>query len=123
VQNDVSFSGGDQNSTYFLSAQYVTQKGIIPKDKNDRVGLRFNGSRNFNKLKASYNINYVHNKKSITPDGPWIGAYSMPANLDFNRLQNWDDVNSMASPHNYFTPETGNLRNPFFQIDNIRDNS
>jgi TonB-linked SusC/RagA family outer membrane protein len=123
VQNDVSFSGGDQNSTYFLSAQYVTQTGIIPKDKNDRIGLRFNGSRNFNKLKTSYNINYIHNKKSITPDGPWIGAYSMPANLDFSRLKNWEDVNSMASPHNYFTPETGNLRNPYFQIDNIRDNS
>ncbi len=122
-QNDVSFSGGDAQSTYFLSAQYVSQSGIIPQDKNDRIGLRFNGSRQFHKLKTAYTINYIHNKKSITPDGPWIGAYAMPANLDFARLKNWEDASSMASPHHYFTPETGNFRNPFFLMDNIRDNS
>src|SRR5690606_16754368 len=44
VQNDVSFSGGDQNSTYYLSAQHVNQTGIIPGDKNKRINLRFNGT-------------------------------------------------------------------------------
>ncbi|MBX3238836.1 MAG: SusC/RagA family TonB-linked outer membrane protein [Chitinophagaceae bacterium] len=123
IQNDVSFSGGDERSTYFLSLQNVSQTGIIPKDKNNRTNLRFNGSRNFGKLNTSYNINYIYNDKSITPDGPWIGAYRYPANFDFNMVKDWEDPLSPGNPLNYFTPSGSWLRNPYFQIDNIRDNS
>lgn len=121
VQNDLSFSGGSRNSTYFLSGQYVKQNGIIPKDKNDRINFRFNGSRNFGKMKTQYNINYINNKKDITPDGPWIGAYQYPANFDFDLVRNWSDPNSIGNPNNYFIPNSSWYRNPYFLIDNIRN--
>src|SRR5690554_359043 len=123
VQNNLSFSGGDDNSTYFLSAQHVHQNGIIPEDKNNRMNLRFNGTRRFGKLKSSYNINYVQNKKDITPDGPWIGAYRMPANFDYDMIRDWEDPNSPGNLNNYFIPNGSWLRNPYFLIDNIRDES
>src|SRR5690554_1280896 len=123
VQNNLSFSGGDDNSTYYLSAQHVHQNGIIPEDKNNRMNLRFNGTRRFGKLKSSYNINYVQNKKDITPDGPWIGAYRMPANFDYDMIRDWENPNSPGNLNNYFIPNGSWLRNPYFLIDNIRDES
>ncbi len=124
VQNDLSFSGGDDKSTYFMSAQHVNVNGIIPEDKNTRTGLRFNGSRKFGKLNASYNLNYIFNNRNTTPDGPWIGAYQLPANFDYNAMKDWENPNSAANPLHYFSPTgTSNLKNPFFQIDNIREES
>lgn len=123
VQNDIAFSGGDEKSTYYLSAQYVHQTGIIPKDKNDRLNLRFNGTRNFGKLKTGYNVNYINNEKDITPDGPWIGAYRMPSNFNYDLIKDWKDPNSPGNLNNYFIPNASWLRNPYFLIDNIRNES
>lgn len=117
-QNDLSFSGGDDKSTYFLSLQHASVKGIIPEDISRRTGARFNGSRRFGKLNTSYNFNYIHFKKDITPDGPWITAYQLPANFDYNTMKDWKNVNSAANPLYFFTDQQ---KNPYFQIDNIRD--
>lgn len=122
-QNDISFAGGTENSTYFLSAQYVTQKGIIPDDTNDRVNLRFNGTRAFGKLNTKYNVNYMNNKKDITPDGPWVGAYQYPANFNHDLIRDWQSSDSPGNPHHYFTSSSSWYRNPYFLIDNIRNQS
>lgn len=123
VQNDISFSGGDDRSTYFFSAQNVDVKGIIPEDKNNRTNLRFNGTRKFGKLNVGHTLNYAYNKKSTTPDGPWIGAYRYPANFDFGMVKDWENPLSPGNPLNYFTSQGSWLRNPYFLIDNIRDES
>lgn len=121
LQNDISFSGGDDKSTYFMSAQHVRQTGIIPGDENNRIGLRFNGTRNFNRLNTSYNVNYINNRNNVTPDGPWIGAYRYPANFDFDMVKDWQNPNSPGNPNNYFIPNGSWLRNPYFLMDNIRN--
>ncbi|MFT2010473.1 SusC/RagA family TonB-linked outer membrane protein [Pontibacter sp. 13R65] len=121
VQNDISFSGGDDKSTYFVSAQHVRQTGVIPKDENTRINLRFNGSRDFGRLKTSYNVNFIDNENNVTPDGPWVGAYRMPANFDYDFIKDWENPNSPGNPNNYFTPNGSWVRNPYFLIDNIRN--
>ncbi len=123
LQNDISFSGGDEVSTYFLSAQHVHQKGIMPSDENNRINLRFNGTRKFGRLQTAYNINFINNQKDITPDGPWISAYRLPANFDYDLIRDWQDPNGPGNPNNYFIPDGSWLRNPFFLIDNIRNQS
>ncbi len=123
IQNDLSFSGGDERSTYFLSIQDVSIKGIIPDDESRRTGLRFNGSRRIGKLNTSYNINYIRFRKDMTPDGPWIGAYRYPANFDFDMVKDWQDPLSPGNPLNYFTSQGSWLRNPYFLIGSIRDES
>ena len=118
VQNDLSFSGGDENTTYFFSLQDVSIKGILPGDKSRRTGGRFNGSRKFGKLKTSYNINYVKFNKDMSPDGPWLSTYTSPANIDFSQMRDWQDPTSPANPLYYFTDQ---IKNPFFLLDNNRD--
>lgn len=117
VQNDLSFSGGDENSTYFLSLQDVSIKGILPGDKSRRTGARFNGSKKFGKLNTSYNINYVKFNKEMAPDGPWLSAYTSPANIDFSEMRDWENPSDQAHPLNYFTDQ---VKNPFFLLDNYR---
>ncbi|GAB3247872.1 SusC/RagA family TonB-linked outer membrane protein [Larkinella harenae] len=118
LQNDVSFSGGDEKNTYFFSVQDVAIKGIIPEDVSHRTGARFNGTRKFGKLHTAYNVNYIYFKKNTTPDGPWITAYSLPANFDFKSMKDWRDPASYANPNYFFTDLQ---KNPYHQIDNIRD--
>ena len=117
VQNDLSFSGGDEKTTYFFSVQDVSIKGILPGDKSRRTGARFNGSKTFGKLKTSYNINYVKFNKEMAPDGPWLAAYTSPANIDYTQMKDWQEPNSIANPLYYFTDQ---LKNPFFLLDNNR---
>ncbi|HEY9488173.1 MAG TPA: SusC/RagA family TonB-linked outer membrane protein, partial [Chryseosolibacter sp.] len=123
VQNDLSFSGGDGKSTYFLSVQDVSIRGIIPDDESRRTGFRFNGSRKMGKLNTSYNINYVRFRKNTTPDGPWVGAYRYPANFDFGMIRDWENPLSPGNPLNYFTSMGSWLRNPYFLIGSIREES
>ena len=120
MQNDLSFSGGDDKTTYFFSVQDVSIKGIIPEDESRRTGARFNGTRKFGKLNTSYAVNYVLFNKNTTPDGPWITAYQLPANFDYTSMKNWQDRSSTANPANFFTDQQ---KNPYFQIDNYRDDT
>ncbi|HLU89106.1 MAG TPA: SusC/RagA family TonB-linked outer membrane protein [Cyclobacteriaceae bacterium] len=117
LQNDLSFSGGDERSTYFLSLQDVSVKGILPGDKSRRTGARFNGSKTFGKLRTSYNINYIKFNKDMAPDGPWLSAYTSPANVDFSQMKDWKNPSSNANPLYYFTDQ---VKNPFFLLDNYR---
>ncbi|SMG40488.1 SusC/RagA family TonB-linked outer membrane protein [Sphingobacterium psychroaquaticum] len=120
MQNDLSFSGGDAKSTYFMSLQDVRIKGVIPGDKSSRTGARFNGSRSFNKLTTSYNVNYVFFKNNTTSDGPWLSVYTQPANIDYKEARNWEDPTSPNHPLNWYTP-TAQTRNPIFMADNNRN--
>jgi TonB-linked SusC/RagA family outer membrane protein len=65
VQNDISISGGDDKSRYYLSAQDANIKGTIPKDVNRRTSFRFNAGRDFGKLTTSFNTNYTLQNYSI----------------------------------------------------------
>jgi len=85
VQNDLSLSTGDEHSRFFLSAQDVTQTGIIPKDKNHRSAFRINGSRDYGKFRADYTIGYTLTHTNTTPGvgvnstaGPFSGAATSP---------------------------------------------
>ncbi len=120
MQNDISFSGGNENNTYFLSIQDVRISGILPGDESSRTGIRLNGSRKFGKLKTMYSANYVKFSKNYAPDGPWLSTYTSPANIDYTQMKNWQDPASIANPANYFTDQ---LKNPFFLLDNYNQAS
>ncbi|SIT89646.1 SusC/RagA family TonB-linked outer membrane protein [Pontibacter indicus] len=116
TQNDLNFSGGDENSTYYFSLQDVLTKGIIEGDKNRRSGARFNGSRSFGKLSTSYNLNYVFNKSDVTQSEPWSTVYRLPVSLPFADLKDWENT-PHANPNYWFST---NQPNPYFNADNQR---
>jgi len=118
TQSDVSFSGGDERSTYFMSVQDVRIKGIVPGDKSSRTGARFNGSRKFNKLNTSYSVNYIFFDNNTTSDGPWPSVYDQPSNIDYKSYRDWSDPTTPAHPLNWYNTAK---KNPFFLADNTRN--
>ncbi|WP_316833240.1 SusC/RagA family TonB-linked outer membrane protein [Pedobacter aquatilis] len=115
-QENLSFSGGDSKSTYFLSGQFSKNKGIIPKDVSEKASLRFNGSRDFGKLKTSYAVSYVQTNTSTTTSEPWVNIRNMPSFIPLDELKDWQN-NPVAKPENYFSTTT---LNPYWAIDNQR---
>ncbi|WP_442591601.1 SusC/RagA family TonB-linked outer membrane protein [Pedobacter sp. AW31-3R] len=115
-QENISFSGGDDKSTYFLSGQYVNNNGVIPKDQSKKASLRFNGSRNFGKLKTSYTVNYVQTNTSTTTSEPWNNVRGLPSFIPLDELKDWKNT-AYAQPQYYFSTTT---LNPYWAIDNQR---
>jgi len=143
-QNDISFSAGDDKSTFFLSFQDVSVKGIVPKDESHRNTFRINGSRTAGKFRADYNLGYTVNHSNTTPGSgvpfKWgtypdiSGGYAnsggsyfqnrpvywtlinTPPNIDLRDYRNWQ-TDPFASPDGYFNAYYGN---PWWQIDQTR---
>ncbi|MEP6512713.1 MAG: TonB-dependent receptor plug domain-containing protein, partial [Parafilimonas sp.] len=66
-QNDISYSGGDANNSFYLSFQDVDIKGTVPKDVNHRNTFRVNGSKTIGKFRADYNVTYAISHANTTP--------------------------------------------------------
>lgn len=115
-QENISFSGGDDKSTYFLSGQYVDTKGVIPKDESQKSSIRFNGSRKFGKLNTAYSVNYVQTNTSTTTSEPWNNVRSIPLFIPLDQLKDWKNT-PFAKPEYYFSTTT---INPYWGIDNQR---
>ena len=141
-QNDLSISGGDEHSRFFLSVQDVNIAGTVPKDKNHRNSFRANGSRDFGKLTVSYDADYTLQHSNTTPGsfsvstgpstsvGGFGGSYyqnravfwtllNTPANVDLRDYRDWK-TDPFANPNGYFNAYYGN---PWWQIDESRFDS
>lgn len=115
-QENISFAGGDEKSTYFLSGQYAKNNGIIPKDQSDKASVRFNGSRNFGKLHTTYSVDYVQTNTSTTTSEPWNNVRNLPLFIPLESLKDWKNT-PYAQPAYYFSTTT---LNPYWGIDNQR---
>jgi len=116
-QNGLSFSGGDDQSTYFLSGQHVYTKGTLPKDRNEKLSFRINGSRKFaKKLHTEYSVNYVHINTNTTSSEPWNNVRNLPWFIDLEQLKDWQN-DYKAMPEYYFSNSS---INPYWGIDNQR---
>lgn len=116
TQTDISVSGGDEISTFFLSAQNVSATGIIEGDKNSKTGARFNASRKFGKLTALFNLNYVYNRNDVTPSEPWSTVYRHPAHIPYDAVRDWENT-GFANPNYWYST---NQPNPYYNIDSRR---
>lgn len=117
-QNDLSFSGGDDVSSYYLAVQDVNIKGITPKDKNRRSTGRFNGSRQFGKLSTAFNTSYTFENPNTTTSAVYDNLLNIPQNVPIRQLKDWQN-NPFAAPDGYFS---GYYGNPYYGIDNSRRN-
>jgi TonB-linked SusC/RagA family outer membrane protein len=137
-QNDLSISGGDEKSRFFVSLQDVNIQGTVPRDRNHRDAFRFNGSRDFGRLSVDYSIDYTLQHSNTTPGAFGVngspstfgGSYyqnravywtilNTPANIDLNDYRDWRN-DPFANPNGYFNAYYGN---PWWQIDQSRFNS
>ncbi|MFM2206775.1 MAG: hypothetical protein RL213_750 [Bacteroidota bacterium] len=125
--NNVSFSGGSEKSSYYLSVGALNSKGMVPTTAYDKYNLRFNGNTELaNHFKSSISVNYsnvesnlpiggqrdasVYNQLIQTPrDIPITEGKDL--NDPFNR---YDDI---AGTYGFYGAYTVN---PYFSLDSYK---
>ncbi|MBC7873152.1 MAG: SusC/RagA family TonB-linked outer membrane protein [Ferruginibacter sp.] len=128
-QTDVSFSTGD----FYLSAQNVLIQGIQPKDVNRRVSVHMAANKEYNKLKASYSLNYTKGNFDINAGQnfgngrdytPYWNLVNTPMQVPVTRFKDWrgqfnsDGSANWAHPDFYYNDY---YYNPYWTIDNFRN--
>ncbi|MEO7983182.1 MAG: SusC/RagA family TonB-linked outer membrane protein [Bacteroidota bacterium] len=116
LNNQVSFSGGSDNSTFFFSAENNKTEGIVPKDKSNRTGARFAASQEYNKLRIGFSANYVQVKYDRTTFNFYDESINQAAHIPLPDLKDWKN-NKFANPNGYYNDY---YSNPYFRLDNYR---
>src|SRR5688572_4192357 len=121
-QTDVSFSTGD----FYLSAQNVYIQGIMPKDVNRRVSLHMAANKEYNKLRASYSLNYTKGNYDVTAGSSfgngrdytvYWNLINSPMQIPHTKFKDWRN-DYWSSPDGYFNDY---YSNPYWAIDNFRN--
>ncbi|MBE0675810.1 MAG: SusC/RagA family TonB-linked outer membrane protein [Bacteroidales bacterium] len=122
MQNDISFSAGNNNSQYYVSAQDARVKGLLPGDQLRRNAVRFNGSSTYGGFKASTNVSYTHTEDDVTTSNILWSVYNTPQNIPLTRYRDWRtpstaEVTNWADINHYFNDY---YDNPYTQADKNR---
>ena len=124
LNNTVYFSGGTDNSKYYMSIGDKRTTGIVPKDSYDVNTFRVNASTKFGKVTVGVNSNFSMDDQSITGDEIgdqgrqlyWF-VLNTPANIPLEEYRNWE-TDLYASPDGYFNAY---YQNPYWAIDTNRN--
>ena len=89
VENNLSLSGGDEKSNFFLSFSNIKQEGVVKSFSDyDRKTVRLNVSQKFNQyFKASANVGYIKSASSRVQEGDNVDGVllsSLRTPADFN---------------------------------------
>lgn len=120
LNNQITLSGGNDNSTYYMSYANVYSNGILPTDADayKRNNFSLKGSTNYKGFSASASMNYVSKAVNYVPTGQGdsgIGSsfyediLQIPGNIPIKDLR--DYKNQFFNVDNYFTPYA---ENPFY---------
>ncbi len=123
LQNDISYSVGDDKNNFYISFQDVNTTGTIPKDKNRRTGFRVAGARTSGIFRADYSVGYTQTNTDVSGDEyfqqrpVYWNVLNTPAEVD---LTNYKDIvnNKFANHNGYFN---GYYPNPYWAIENSRN--
>jgi TonB-linked SusC/RagA family outer membrane protein len=116
LNNQVSFSGGTDNSTFFFSAENNATEGIVPGDKANRTGARFSASQEYGRLKLGFSANYVQVRYDRTSFNFYNESINQAAHIPLNEYRDWQN-NKFAHPNAYYNDY---FTNPYFRLDNDR---
>ncbi|MCP9766906.1 SusC/RagA family TonB-linked outer membrane protein [Lacihabitans sp. LS3-19] len=118
TNNQASFQGGDETSSFYMSIENQLVHGVVPGDKSDRTGVRISGTKEYGKLTAGFNGNYTQAIYDRTSGNFYNEVLNQPANIPLNELRDWRN-NPLASPNGYYNDY---LNNPYFIAGNNRMN-
>ena len=123
VQNDVSYTVGDEKSNFYLSAQDVNTKGVTPGDLNRRTGVRIAGGRTTGIFHADYTLGYTQTNTDVAGGdffqgrGVYWNVLNTPGEID---LTNYKDIvnNKFANLNGFYNAY---YPNPYWQIAHSRN--
>jgi TonB-linked SusC/RagA family outer membrane protein len=107
LQNDLSISGGDAASRYYLSFQDANVKGTMPKDVNRRTTFRINAGRDFGRLTTSVNLNYSLSNYDVVLqersqfDDIYTSVIKTGGHVPLTSYKDWKN-NPYATPDGYY---------------------
>ncbi len=125
VQNTAYFSGGNQNSGFYMSIGNQKVKGIIPDDRYDRYMFRVNANTRINKLALSVSSNFISDETDVV--GQDIGAQSRTlywfllntqVNIPLTSYKDYTNPASYGYTDNYYNAY---YENPYWAIGTNRD--
>ena len=116
LNNQVSFSGGGETSTFFFSAENNATEGIVPGDKSNRTGARFSASQEYGNLRIGFSANYVQVRYNRTSFNFYNESINQAAHIPLDQYRDWK-TNKFAHPNAYYNDY---FTNPYFRLDNDR---
>ena len=116
INNQVTLQGGDDNSTFYLSAENQKINGIVPGDKSDRTGFRVKGTKENGKLLATYNASYTQIAYDRTFADFYNDIFNTASWIDLTTMRDWR-TNKFANPNGYYNDY---YNNPYFNADTRR---
>jgi TonB-linked SusC/RagA family outer membrane protein len=130
--NNLTVSGGNEKSTYFLSVGALNNKGIIPTTNYNKYSVRFSGSSEFSeKFSSSASIGYTNISSQLPLGGQTNSVYNsifqQPRDapiVDFKDLSNpYNDTFIGPDGTNYYGYYGAYTKNPYFLLQNYKNNN
>jgi TonB-linked SusC/RagA family outer membrane protein len=119
MQNDISVSGGDATSSYYMSIQDVKTKGIVWKDEYRRDAFRIGASKTYGKFKAQFDATYTTDRAQRTTTDFYFFALNAAGAIPVEQMKDWRN-NKFANPNGYYNDY---YNNPWFELDNNRNDT
>lgn len=122
VQNDVSYSSGDEKSSFYISAQDVNTSGVIPQDKNRRTGARMAATRTYGIVHSDFTVGYTQTNTNTSGTDffqqrpVYWNLLNTPAHVP---LSSYKDINSKFSDVNGYY--NAYYPNPYWQLEHSRN--
>jgi TonB-linked SusC/RagA family outer membrane protein len=116
TNNQVSVSGGSEQSTFFISGEHNITHGIVPDDKSKRTGVRMAATTEAGRFKATFNVAYVQADYDRTTFDFFNETINQAAHIPLSKYRDWRN-NKFAHPNSYYNDY---YSNPYFQLDNNR---
>jgi TonB-linked SusC/RagA family outer membrane protein len=116
LNNQVSFQGGDERGSYYMSLENNNTEGIVPHDKSQRTGVRLAASRTEGKLSANFSAAYTQAKYDRTTSDFYYNVLNTAGNIPLTDFRDWPN-NKFANPNGYYNDY---YPNPYFTADNNR---
>jgi len=127
MQNDISFSSGNETSTIYLALQDVKINGVVPGDEARRDVIRLNASKTFKGFTASANFNYTTRTTNVTRSGVYWNVMNTPMQVPLTTYSNWDEnlgvdaagdqITNWGDIDHYFNAY---YPNPYEEVDRLR---
>ena len=116
IQNyDLSFSGGNEKSNYFISGSYLKQDGIVKKTDYERMSVRINSEHQVKEwLTVGENITVANSNQGTVLEGDeWNNLLITPLNME--------PITPVYNEDGSYGASQNQVNNPVAAIDNTFD--
>jgi len=103
TQNTFSYSAGDDNSRFFVSAQDVNSKSVVPNDYGRRDVFRLGGSKTTGIFTSDFTMAYTYKQTNLCSNEASLydNLLNTPTDIPISRYKDWA-TNKYATLDGYF---------------------